>query len=89
MDARPEAGGAGPVTRDERGADPSDRPGGELSQLSDKVGAAQSGHELAFRLVYQAVQPGLLRGLVGDDAEDVARPLGEADPPRAVGRAGA
>jgi RNA polymerase sigma-70 factor (ECF subfamily) len=76
MDARPEAGGAGPVTRDERGADPSDRPQDEVSQLSDQIRAAQSGHELAFRLVYQAVQPGLLRylrSLVGDDAEDVAR----------------
>jgi RNA polymerase sigma-70 factor (ECF subfamily) len=46
-----------------------------VSKLSDQIGAAHSGHELAFRLVYQAVQPGLLRylrSLVGDDAEEVA-----------------
>jgi RNA polymerase sigma-70 factor (ECF subfamily) len=39
------------------------------------VSAAQSGDEEAFRGLYRAVQPGLLRylrALVGDDAEDVA-----------------
>jgi RNA polymerase sigma-70 factor (ECF subfamily) len=39
------------------------------------VQAAQRGDEEAFRSLYQAVQPGLLRylrALVGDDAEDVA-----------------
>jgi RNA polymerase sigma-70 factor (ECF subfamily) len=44
----------------------------ELGTLVDR---AQKGDEDAFRLVYRAVQPGLLRylrGLVGADAEDVA-----------------
>ncbi|NJC74363.1 RNA polymerase sigma factor, partial [Planosporangium thailandense] len=39
------------------------------------VAAAQAGDEDAFRGLYRAVQPGLLRylrALVGDDAEDVA-----------------
>jgi RNA polymerase sigma-70 factor (ECF subfamily) len=39
------------------------------------VSAAQDGDEEAFRTLYRAVQPGLLRylrGLVGDEAEDVA-----------------
>jgi RNA polymerase sigma-70 factor (ECF subfamily) len=75
MDARPEAGGAGPVTRDACGVDPADRPRSEVSELSDQIRAAQSGHELAFRLVYQAVQPGLLRylrSIVGEGAEEVA-----------------
>jgi RNA polymerase sigma-70 factor, ECF subfamily len=39
------------------------------------VAAAQRGDEVAFRDLYRAVQPGLLRylrALVGDDAEDVA-----------------
>jgi len=43
--------------------------------LSQPVRAAQKGDETAFRLLYQTVQPGLLRYLrvlVGDDAEDVA-----------------
>jgi RNA polymerase sigma-70 factor (ECF subfamily) len=43
--------------------------------LSATVAAAQAGDEEAFRTIYRAVQPGLLRylrGLVGDDAEDVA-----------------
>jgi RNA polymerase sigma-70 factor, ECF subfamily len=43
--------------------------------LATLVRQAQHGDEQAFRLVYQAVQPGLLRylrGLVGDEAEDVA-----------------
>jgi RNA polymerase sigma-70 factor (ECF subfamily) len=46
-----------------------------MPDLSDQIRAAQSGHELAFRVVYQAVQPGLLRylsSLVGDEAEDIA-----------------
>ena len=44
-------------------------------ELGALVERAQKGDEDAFRLVYRAVQPGLLRylrGLVGDDAEDVA-----------------
>jgi len=43
--------------------------------LSSWIVAAQSGDEEAFRSLYRAMQPGLLRylrGLVGDDAEDVA-----------------
>jgi RNA polymerase sigma-70 factor (ECF subfamily) len=39
------------------------------------VAQAQAGDEAAFRVLYRAVQPGLLRylrGLVADDAEDVA-----------------
>jgi RNA polymerase sigma-70 factor (ECF subfamily) len=44
-------------------------------RLGDTVALAQKGDEDAFRSIYRAVQPGLLRylrGLVGDDAEDVA-----------------
>lgn len=43
--------------------------------LSAAVAAAQRGDEQAFRQVFRAVQPPLLRylrGLIGDDAEDVA-----------------
>lgn len=43
--------------------------------LSDAVLAAQRGDEDSFRVIYRAVQPGLLRYLrilVGEDAEDVA-----------------
>jgi RNA polymerase sigma-70 factor (ECF subfamily) len=43
--------------------------------LGEAVRRAQAGDEEAFRVVYRAVQPGLLRYLrvlVGDDAEDVA-----------------
>jgi RNA polymerase sigma-70 factor (ECF subfamily) len=43
--------------------------------LSPLVSAAQHGDEEAFRGLYRAIQPGLLRylrALVGDDAEDVA-----------------
>ncbi|MFC4110567.1 RNA polymerase sigma factor [Micromonospora zhanjiangensis] len=45
------------------------------ADLSESVRAAQAGDENAFRLIYRAVQPGLLRyltALVGADAEDVA-----------------
>ncbi len=45
------------------------------SDLTAVVEAAQGGSEEAFRTLYRAVQPGLLRylrALVGDDAEDVA-----------------
>src|SRR5258705_11123572 len=43
--------------------------------LSEVLQRAQSGDEDAFRTVYRTLQPGLLRylrGLVGQDAEDVA-----------------
>lgn len=45
------------------------------ADLSPLVAAACAGDEQAFRDLYRAVQPGLLRylrALVGDDAEDVA-----------------
>jgi RNA polymerase sigma-70 factor, ECF subfamily len=48
---------------------------GQAVDLSALVGAAQGGDEEAFRGLYRAVQPALLRYLrvlVGDDAEDVA-----------------
>lgn len=47
----------------------------DSAHMAALVGRAQAGDEDAFRAVYRAVQPGLLRylrGLVGDDAEDVA-----------------
>jgi RNA polymerase sigma-70 factor (ECF subfamily) len=45
------------------------------ADLSAAVRAARGGDEAAFRLLYREVQPGLLRylrGLVGEDAEDLA-----------------
>lgn len=50
------------------------RPGGS-DDLARTIDAARHGDEPAFRTLYRAVQPGLLRYLrflVGDDAEDVA-----------------
>lgn len=44
-------------------------------ELGDAVARAQQGDEAAFSTAYRLVQPpllGYLRGLVGDDAEDVA-----------------
>ena len=44
-------------------------------ELGAAVARAQDGDETAFAVAYRIVQPGLLgylRGLVGDDAEDVA-----------------
>ncbi|WP_086765239.1 RNA polymerase sigma factor [Streptomyces bobili] len=44
-------------------------------ELGAAVARAQDGDESAFAVVYRIVQPGLLgylRGIVGDDAEDVA-----------------
>ncbi|MFD5447806.1 RNA polymerase sigma factor [Streptomyces sp. NPDC127100] len=44
-------------------------------ELGAAVALAQEGDEAAFAVAYRLVQPGLLgylRGLVGDDAEDVA-----------------
>ncbi|AKZ57727.1 putative ECF sigma factor [Streptomyces ambofaciens ATCC 23877] len=44
-------------------------------ELGAAVARAQEGDEAAFAVAYRIVQPGLLgylRGLVGDDAEDVA-----------------
>jgi RNA polymerase sigma-70 factor (ECF subfamily) len=52
-----------------RGAQPPD------AELGAAVARAQDGDEAAFTVVYRIVQPGLLgylRGLVGQDAEDVA-----------------
>nr|WP_241245603.1 MULTISPECIES: RNA polymerase sigma factor [Protofrankia] len=46
-----------------------------LADISLDVAKAQRGDEDAFKVIYRAVQPGLLRYLrvlVGDDAEDVA-----------------
>lgn len=54
------------------GPPPADPP---LVDLSEALVRARDGEEDAFRAIYRAVQPGLLRylwGLVGDDAEDVA-----------------
>ena len=47
----------------------------EPAELASLVEQAQQGDEDAFRAIYRTVQPGMLRylrGLVGDDAEDVA-----------------
>ncbi|MGW3644564.1 RNA polymerase sigma factor [Streptomyces sp. NPDC000878] len=44
-------------------------------ELGEAVARAQGGDEAAFAVAYRIVQPGLLgylRGLVGDEAEDVA-----------------
>jgi RNA polymerase sigma-70 factor (ECF subfamily) len=48
---------------------------GDQPDLSAAISRARRGDEGAFRLIYRATQPGLLRYvrlLVGDDAEDVA-----------------
>ncbi len=45
------------------------------ADLAELVRAAADGDEVAFRSLYREVQPGLLRylrGLVGDEAEDIA-----------------
>lgn len=45
------------------------------ADLSAAVRAARGGNQEAFRVLYRAVQPGLLRylrGMVGEDAEDLA-----------------
>ncbi len=47
----------------------------QRADLAELVHAAAGGDEAAFRSLYRAVQPGLLRylrGLVGQDAEDIA-----------------
>jgi RNA polymerase sigma-70 factor (ECF subfamily) len=49
--------------------------GQAAADLSAAVRAARGGDEAAFRYLYREVQPGLLRylrGLVGEDAEDIA-----------------
>ncbi|HEX6451934.1 MAG TPA: RNA polymerase sigma factor [Trebonia sp.] len=49
--------------------------GNDDADLSDAVRAAQEGDEDAFRLLYRAIQPGLIRYLwahAGDAAEDLA-----------------
>ncbi|MEV4557088.1 RNA polymerase sigma factor [Kitasatospora sp. NPDC049285] len=57
---------------------PPDRPPGRRVDLTEAVAAAQRGDEEAFRILFRAVQPGLLRYLrvlVGgraEDAEDIA-----------------
>ena len=62
----------------EDAADPAPRarwPVADVPDLAVAVQQAQAGDDEAFRVVYRAVQPGLLRylrALVGDDAEDVA-----------------
>jgi RNA polymerase sigma-70 factor, ECF subfamily len=74
-----------PGTTGTHGSEPSSAPGvsdppsaGDLRQppdLAAAVVAAQAGDEAAFRVLYRDIQPRLLRylrGLVGDDAEDVA-----------------
>lgn len=51
------------------------RAGAHDEELGSAVARAQQGDETAFAVAYRIVQPGLLgylRGLVGDDAEDVA-----------------
>ena len=51
------------------------RPSASGRDLASLVAEAQRGDEDAFRELYRAVQPGLLRylrGMIGDDAEDVA-----------------
>ncbi|MFF8725360.1 RNA polymerase sigma factor [Streptomyces sp. NPDC015171] len=51
------------------------RPQPRDGELGAAVARAQEGDETAFAVAYRIVQPGLLgylRGLVGDDAEDVA-----------------
>jgi RNA polymerase sigma-70 factor, ECF subfamily len=60
---------------DERDATAGNRPSPSAMDQSACVRRAQAGDEDAFRALYRAVQPGLLRYLqvlVGDDAEDVA-----------------
>jgi RNA polymerase sigma-70 factor (ECF subfamily) len=50
-------------------------PGSDDTALSAAVSAAQDGDEDAFRVLYRAIQPGLIRYLwvqVGDAAEDIA-----------------
>src|SRR5690606_41606786 len=45
------------------------------ADLGRALDGARSGDEFAFRSIYRALQPGILRyvrGLVGEDAEDVA-----------------
>jgi RNA polymerase sigma-70 factor, ECF subfamily len=65
---------AGGATDEGDGVEGPVRPGGS-DDLAGAVDAARHGDEQAFRTLYRAVQPGLLRYLrflVGDDAEDVA-----------------
>jgi RNA polymerase sigma-70 factor (ECF subfamily) len=62
-----------PAAREHRGSQATRQP--PDADLSRAVADAQLGDENAFRILYRAVQPGLLRYLgvlVGDDAEDVA-----------------
>ena len=50
-------------------------PAAAVPDLTDALDRARKGDEQSFRVLYRALQPGLLRylrGLVSDDAEDVA-----------------
>lgn len=70
-----EYGRAGSGHGGEHDRDAPPRPGPADEDLAAAVRAAQDGDDAAFRVVYRAVQPPLLRYLrvlVGGDAEDVA-----------------
>jgi RNA polymerase sigma-70 factor (ECF subfamily) len=65
----------GPGTLHDIGVHSAADSGKDGTDLSAAVSAAQDGDEGAFRVLYRAIQPGLLRYLwvqVGDAAEDVA-----------------
>jgi RNA polymerase sigma-70 factor (ECF subfamily) len=65
----------GPGTLDDVGVHSAADSGKDDTDLSAAVSAARDGDEDAFRVLYRAIQPGLLRYLrvqVGDAAEDVA-----------------
>ncbi len=80
MDRRPNPEGVpreSGVSGSERQAEPmkNARHAADADDLAVLVDRAQGGDEEAFRAIYRTVQPGLLRylrGIVGDEAEDVA-----------------
>jgi RNA polymerase sigma-70 factor (ECF subfamily) len=79
MDADHESLGAEPTLHPLDGADPPAAAAADPPAAADPLGvaaaAAQRGDEAAFRVIYGALQPALLRylrALVGADAEDVA-----------------
>src|SRR5690606_27999792 len=56
------------------GQPPADATAG-ATELGEALAGARAGDEFAFRLIFRTLQPGILRyvrGLVGEDAEDVA-----------------